>query len=324
MSVIWMQEVNMIRAPGDAENRLPARTRAVYAERLRRHRRHTRTITQNPTWNETPYFVSIETLALCNAACEFCPYPTLTRKGQKMPDELFYKIVDDLAAKAPAEVPNFTLNRVSEPLLDTRTFEFGKYIAMKFPSAKVHRVTNASALTDKMIDKLLDQGNTGYIKISFNDHRPAEYEKTMALPFERTYRNAKRLHERVAAGEVLNYVMIGRVGDGSDADADFVEWCKREFPLFHPGVSPRFDWLGYTHSLSFGVLGGKCSQWYELHFLVNGKEALCCIDSTGEHGRGDVTKENAYDIYMHPSRQAMRSAGCRRDIEACKSCTALV
>jgi sulfatase maturation enzyme AslB (radical SAM superfamily) len=112
------RELDMDGMLGDAEARLPERTRAIYAERLRRHRRYTRTIVQNLTWNETPYFVSIETLALCNAACEFCPYPTLTRHGQKMPVELFYKIVNDLADKSPAEIPNFTLNRVSEPLLD--------------------------------------------------------------------------------------------------------------------------------------------------------------------------------------------------------------
>ena len=28
-----------------------------------------------------PSFVTIETQALCNAACDFCPYPVLQRQG---------------------------------------------------------------------------------------------------------------------------------------------------------------------------------------------------------------------------------------------------
>jgi hypothetical protein len=33
-----------------------------------------------------PTEVTIETQAICNAACTFCTYPTMERKGNKMPD----------------------------------------------------------------------------------------------------------------------------------------------------------------------------------------------------------------------------------------------
>lgn len=315
----------MLDAPLPASTRdLPPETRALYAEKLRRHRHRTRNVASNPDWGTTPYYVSIETLALCNAACEFCPYPSLDRKGLRMSEDLFQKIVDELAAKCPKEIPNFSLERLSDPFLDARTFDFARYVISKFPTTKIHRITNGSALNDKVIDKLINQGNTGYINISFNDHRPDHYERVMQLPFERTYANVKRLHARHAAGDFAYYTMVGRVGDGTVADIEFVEWVKREFPRFHPVVTPRFDWMGFTHSLATGVLGQKCAQWFELHFLADGKEALCCIDSTGEYGRGDANVEDAYDIYMHPTRQAMRSAKQRRDIAACRTCTALV
>jgi len=38
----------------------------------------------------------VETIALCNAACSFCPYATLERKGTRMSDALVEKIIDDL------------------------------------------------------------------------------------------------------------------------------------------------------------------------------------------------------------------------------------
>ena len=31
-----------------------------------------------------PRHVHLETLAVCNAACHFCPYPTLDRKGTRL------------------------------------------------------------------------------------------------------------------------------------------------------------------------------------------------------------------------------------------------
>ena len=51
-----------------------------------------------------PQEVHIETLALCNAKCSFCPYPTMDRQGDRMPDELIDKIIDDLKA-IPSSLP---------------------------------------------------------------------------------------------------------------------------------------------------------------------------------------------------------------------------
>src|SRR5216684_2862184 len=42
---------------------------------------------------EYPYQVCFETLSLCNATCEFCPYPSLSRRGSAMSDELIDKIL---------------------------------------------------------------------------------------------------------------------------------------------------------------------------------------------------------------------------------------
>ena len=51
-----------------------------------------------------PQEVHIETLAICNAACTFCPYPTMDRQGDRMSDELIDKIIDDLT-HIPRQLP---------------------------------------------------------------------------------------------------------------------------------------------------------------------------------------------------------------------------
>ena len=39
-----------------------------------------------------PAIVHLETQANCNASCNFCPYPSLERKGTRMSDELIAKV----------------------------------------------------------------------------------------------------------------------------------------------------------------------------------------------------------------------------------------
>jgi hypothetical protein len=269
--------------------------------------------------------VTIETFALCNAACTFCPYPALDRRGVRMPETLFRKIVDDLASGGGPEPPIMSLSRVNEPFLDTRYFEFCDYIAARLQDTRLRHFTNATPLSETMLDRLLELKNTASIKLSFNDHRPLEYERTMALDFELAFRNARGLHARAERGELSFPVRMGRVGDGTGADADFVGWATKEFPLFQPVVTPRFDWIGRVDIEPVGSIPTVgCAQWFQLHFLADGDCAFCCIDSDGAHGTGNAADSHALDIYNSPARRRLRKAvQARSDVGICAGCNAL-
>ena len=101
-----------------------------------------------------PAHVHLETNALCNAACNFCPYPTLERRGTKMPDALITKIIEDLR-DIPQTLP-FQLSpfKVNEPFLDTRLFSILAQINERLPNASLTLTTNASALTEKQLTQL--------------------------------------------------------------------------------------------------------------------------------------------------------------------------
>ena len=43
-----------------------------------------------------PSVLQIQTINRCNGACEFCPYPSLERKGERMPDSLVDKVLRDI------------------------------------------------------------------------------------------------------------------------------------------------------------------------------------------------------------------------------------
>jgi hypothetical protein len=276
----------------------------------------------DPAWMETPFLVSIETFMKCNAACEFCPYPTSDRHGQVLEEELVYRIIDQIAASS-GELPiQFSFCRVNEPFLDKRLPDFMAHVKNSMRAAKINHFSNGTTLTDKIVNSVIDLGNTEYFRISFNDHRPTNYYQTMKLDFERTYKKVRRLHDRRAAGEFDFTVFMGRVGDGTSADLEFIEWSKREFPLFIPSVFPRFDWMGRTFAIPFETPTTRCSQWFQLNFLANGKEAFCCIDDSGRFGTGDIRTQTALEIYNSEPRRRARLARSRKDVSICANCNA--
>src|SRR5512139_1577251 len=102
-------------------------------------------------YNSQPHEVSIETQALCNAACTFCPYPTIERKGTKMPDELLNRLVDEMAEfTVPFYFSPFKLN---EPFLDKRLIPLCEAFERKCKTISYVRIfSNGSALTEKHLD----------------------------------------------------------------------------------------------------------------------------------------------------------------------------
>ena len=107
-----------------------------------------------------PIHVHIETQAICNAACNFCPYPRLERKGEVMPTSMFEKIVDDLTAIPRLHKFQLSLFKVNEPLMEPRLYQFLELIREKLPNAVPTITTNASLLTDEHIQNLSKHNQT--------------------------------------------------------------------------------------------------------------------------------------------------------------------
>ncbi|HEY9863067.1 MAG TPA: tetratricopeptide repeat protein, partial [Candidatus Obscuribacterales bacterium] len=156
-----------------------------YLQRVENYKNAIENLYEKKYWLDYPLNVSIETFSSCNAACNFCPYPSLDRKGTKMSEDLFKKIIDELSEPKDYVLPSINLTRVNEPFLDKRIFEFMSYVNAKLPLTKIKLFTNASLLDEKKLDQLLEIKNFGSLTISFNDHRPVEYEKVMQIPFKR-------------------------------------------------------------------------------------------------------------------------------------------
>lgn len=270
-----------------------------------------------------PRHVHLETLARCNASCNFCPYPNLNRQHVKMSDELIDKVLNELT-ELPAEM-NFQISpfKVSEPFLDTRLFQTLEKINTLIPQANIGLTSNASPITEDKLEALQEIKNISYLWISFNDHREEEYERVMSLNYQRTRQRLEMIHDVFADGDVYFSVVLSRVGDGSQADNEFVEWVGINYPLFKASVFPRMEWMGQVEGLNVNPVPNMgCERWFELSITATGEVAHCCADGQAEYSIGNVNEQHVLEIYNSPKYRKLREATVSRlSVEPCNKCT---
>lgn len=262
---------------------------------------------------DQPHEVSLETLSLCNAACTFCPYPTLERKGTKMPDELIDRLIGEMATFERKFY--FSPFKVNEPLLDKRLIPICQKVNREVPNAILRIFTNGSALTPDKIEELASLKNVVHLWVSLNSHRADEYEKLMGLPFERTARRLDQLH----ALDFPHQVVLSTVGWPNDA---FARYCNGRWPKFQVFIIKKDSWLGFTDAQSDEVPEAGCTRWFELSIMASGVVSLCCMDSKGEYAIGDVTKQSLLEVYNSPAWKERREKQMnRKSIPVCQTCT---
>ena len=274
-----------------------------------------------------PVFVHMETIAVCNAACSFCPYPSLERRGERMPDALIEKIVGDLADIPPEVRFQLAPYKVSEPFIEPRLFDILALVNARLPNADISIITNASPLTEKKIEQLRAVKNMAYLNVSLNYDNAGEYESVMQLPFERTLRRLDVLHRHKRDGGLPFPVRLTRVSDGLLADTRFYEWTQSRYPAFQTRIIPRNDWLGEVAAgdVAPDVPDVACHRWFDMSITVTGKVAMCCMDGSVRYPKGDVTQHHVLEIYNQPHLRRLREQLVSRRAagDPCNRCTYL-
>lgn len=272
-----------------------------------------------------PREVSFETLALCNAACTFCPYETLARKGTQMPSALIDRIIRELSTfQLPFTVSPF---KVNEPLLDKRLPAICEAIEEQVPNARLRLFTNGQPITDATLDWVGNLKRLEHLWISLNEVEPQAYQDTMKLSWTVTVAKLTKVHDALLSGRLRQSVVVSRVSDGngsvySEQDLAFRRAVASQWPLFRVQLIKRDGWLGYVDPSSAAVPNTPCGRWFELSLCADGTAALCCMDGTGEHAIGDLNTSTLLDLYNQPHLVARRLHSInRRGIEPCQRCT---
>lgn len=265
-----------------------------------------------------PFEVSIETLALCNARCTFCPYPTLDRKGVRMSDELIDRLLVEMGQfKQPFFFSPF---KVNEPFLDKRLLYICDSFERMCPQGKLRLFTNGSMLNVLNISLIKALTRVEHLWISLNSHDPVSYERIMGLNFYRVTAKLDVLHE---TDKFPHPMIISKVSDDDyRKNDDFVIYVGQRWPKFIPVVIKRDGWLGYVEPSDPRVPHRNCSRWFELSVMATGKVALCCMDGTGEHAIGNVNSQTLLDVYNSPGWLSHRSKfAVRQHYSPCNRCT---
>jgi hypothetical protein len=273
-----------------------------------------------------PHEVSIETLALCNAACTFCPYPTLPRKGA----ELSMDLITLLIGQMREWTQSFFVSpfKVNEPFLDPRLPEICAGVESELPRARLRLFTNGQPLTLRHIEWVAKLKRVEHLWVSLNSTDPAEYEQLMKCKFSIVLRNLDALHAAVAKKEFSHAVVLSRVLQGGtmgqvlgDADCQFHRDVLERWPLFQTHLIKRDSWLGYVPPGDTRVPRSPCARWFELSITAEGKAVLCCMDGKGEYVQGDVTQQSLLGIYNSPFLRKCRESSVRDGIEPCQTCS---
>ncbi len=271
-----------------------------------------------------PRHVQVETVALCDAACAFCPYPGLARKGARLSDQSIAKILADLAMIPRNLAFEFAPYNVNEPFLDDRLPDILDEVDNKLPHAQISLVTNGTRLTDVLLARIARLRNVAYLWISVNACQAQDYQRLMKLDFNETVARLRTIQREKQSGDFAHKVVISRVMDGSEADEQFLQWGKQEFPEFETGLLPRQNWIGQIESAKTlaEVPRLPCKRWFGLSILANGVATMCCMDGRGEWALGDIAATDLASLYNSATWRAVRkSALDRLDTAGCRACT---
>ncbi|PWT26205.1 radical SAM/SPASM domain-containing protein [Butyrivibrio fibrisolvens] len=238
-----------------------------------------------------PTEIEIETVNRCNGDCPFCPVNVHEpqRPYAKMTDELFYKIIDEIAQwDYRGQIALFSNN---EPFLDPRIIDFQKYAKEKIPNAKWHLYTNGTIMTlEKFIDimQYLDE-------MVIDDYS----DEQVLSP------NLKPIYEYVEQHEELQPKVL------------FSLRLKHEILNSRGGQSPNKKEVAHRSK-------AKCVLPFQ-QFIIrpDGHVSLCAADALGKYDLGDLNKMTVQQAWYSKEhmqiREAMKKTG-RKGLMLCDKC----
>ncbi len=245
-------------------------------------------------------YVSLETCTSCNHRCPFCPVSVAPRDKEVMSQELFERIVDEIAEFGDEKVV-VSLSNYNEPTFDPLFEERIRYLfAKRIP---VSILTNASGFTPERAELFEKLGRFRYIGVNLPTLRPDRYEKlhgTRDLP--RVLANMDALHARSLSDETT-IVVLGEedaehLRDVAELKAHFEPkgWAVKQFKIrSRPDSGTYVIEPPPLKKLKGCELVGS-RPFEHLHVTGTGTAVLCCQDYYEKLTVGDLKTHSVAEI----------------------------
>lgn len=271
--------------------------------------------------------IQIETVNICDAACVFCPYKSMTRPKAVMPMQLFKKIIDDAATIPP--IDKVTLNGLGEPLLDKHLMERLAYVRKRMNIKCLDLYTNGNRLTLDIVRDMMKMP-VDMLYVSLNAVDDKARKQVMGVDgFERL---AETLDKAIAITKKSKMMIVvkGVVGtdlmEFGDADAFVKRWGGNTSDGGNAFLHLEGNWAGTMYKSRFKHRNCCHRIIDQIMVLADGRVSLCCFDGDGEVIFGDLNAQSIRDIYNNGLALEYREAhmqGRRSEMTLCADCTSI-
>lgn len=238
-----------------------------------------------------PRAIEIETINKCNSTCGFCPVNRFSdpRPLARMPEQLFRKIIDDLATHRFSGF--LALYSNNEPFLDKRIFDFAAYARQALPRATISIFTNGQALDSAKVDRILP--NLDVLRIN-NYGRTSELHPNIARIVEHLDAERPDLAPKVQVyRRLLTEINSSRGGNAPN---------RKRFPATYRS---------------------RCAYpFLQMVVRPDGKLSLCCNDALGQETLGDLSVQSIREAWNDSRRRTVQDLmlGGRDKLDVCRHC----
>ena len=172
-----------------------------------------------------PYSIQIFPSYICNFKCNYCiqSIPIAQRgyiSNQQFLDyALFQELVDDIASTG-ASIRKLVFVGMGEPLLHPKIAEMVAYASHRKIADSIDIVTNATALTQGLSERLID-ANLTYLRVSINGLSTEEYFQNTSshISFSKIVSNIRYFYEHCPEHgtqvytKILDYMLEGNYSE---------------------------------------------------------------------------------------------------------------
>jgi hypothetical protein len=256
-------------------------------------------------------YVSLEAHTVCNQACYFCPVSVAPRAAHFMPDELYARIVRELAEYRETIEAVFMIN-YNEPTADRRFVD--QVRTLKSAGLPPAVLTNGSGLTPDRVNAIVSMGGLRFLSVNLSTLDRQRYAADRGVDqLDLVLRNLDYAKDRPLAAQT-DLVVLGQGDDRHRGDFAAIQqrFAGSRFTVKYFEVMDRAGYLSVglrptvPHAQLCGCENVGSRPLQHLHITPHGRCVLCCEDYSERYVVGDLTRESVTDVLTGPAFAQMR------------------
>jgi spiro-SPASM protein len=269
-----------------------------------------------------PQAVHIEITNRCNLACVMCPHPTMERAQGLMNEDLFRRIVDELAGHK-LMLENVAIMGLGEPMLHPDLEKFA-VIAADAGIPNLYLSTNGTALTEKRARRIVEDGALGRVIISLDGASKETFESIrVGADFEKVMANTRRMIEIKKELRRSRPVVTLQILSMPQTRGEIDAFCEKWEPILGDGdeilIKEVDTFGGLVEDLRLDSQREPPDRyacrllWKDMSISWDGMVTVCCKDvfyklsvaRVGEAPLEKIWKSERWESYrrMHANRQ---------------------